>query len=89
MDNMMLIDMMFDSKPVEKFEELLKSGDVGSEWIDLLHMCYCEERYVSVGGDEGCVCNPSIDHKRLAYLKKLIVLLESYGIRENRSTISK
>ena len=84
MDNMTLIDMMFDSKPIEKFEELLKSGTQGYEWGELLHMCYCEESYESVGGDEGYMLNPSINHERLAYLNQLIALLESHGITENR-----
>ena len=83
MDDMTLIDMMFDSEPVEKFEELLKLGNIGVEWGELLHMCYCEESYVRVGGDEGYLPNPPIDRERLAYLEKLIALLESYGITEN------
>lgn len=83
MDSMTLIDMMFDSKPIEEFENLLRSGEVSAEWEELLHMCYCEESYVSVGGDEGYLPNPPIDHKRLAYLKTLITFLESHGISEN------
>ena len=84
MDHLTLIDMMFESKPIEEFEELLKSDDQGHEWGELLHMCYCEESYESVGGDEGYMPNPPINHERLAYLNKLIALLESHGITENR-----
>ena len=84
MDNTTLIYMMFDSKPIEEFEELLKSGTQVYDWGDLLRMCYCEESYESVGGDEGYMPNPPINHERLAYLNKLIALLESYGIKENK-----
>ena len=41
MDEYMLIDMMFDNEPIEKFEELLKSYVIGPEWGELLHLCYC------------------------------------------------
>ncbi|MBQ6929789.1 MAG: hypothetical protein IJN27_05775 [Oscillospiraceae bacterium] len=82
MDEYMLVDMMFDNEPIEKFEELLKSGVVGPEWGELLHLCYCEESYEDIGGDEGYLENPPIDNERLDYLKKLIALLESYGIKE-------
>ena len=84
MDTMTLIHMMFDSKPIEEFEELWKLGTQGCDWGDLLHMCYCEESYESVGGDEGYKPNPPINHERLEYLSKLIALLESYGIEETK-----
>ena len=84
MDNVTLIDMMFESKPIEEFEELLKLGTQGYEWGELLRMCYCEESYESVGGDEGYMLNPPINHERLTYLNQLIALLESHGITENR-----
>lgn len=44
-------------------------------------MCYCEESYESVGGDEGYLDNPPINHERLAYLEKLIKFLEDNGIK--------
>ena len=84
MDSTFLIDMMFDGKPIEEFEKILRSGEVGAEWGDLLHMCYCEESYESVGGDEGHLPNPLIDHNRLAYLKALITLLKNYGVLESK-----
>ena len=63
-------------------EEILKAGDIGPEWGELLHMCYFEESYERVGGDEGYLPNPPINHERIAYLEKLISLLERHGIRE-------
>ena len=77
-----LIDMMFDSRPIEEFESLLKSGKRGLAWGRLLHMCYCEESYESVGGDKGYLPNPPINHERLSYLKELIAFLEGNGIKE-------
>ena len=77
-----LIDMMFDSRPIEEFESLLKSGKKELAWGRLLHMCYCEESYESVGGDEGYLPNPPINHERLSYLKELIAFLEGNGIKE-------
>ena len=74
--------MMFDSRPIEKFEELLKSGNPGHEWEELLHMCYCEESCERVGGDEGYMQNSPINHERIAYLNNLIALPESCGIKE-------
>lgn len=44
-------------------------------------MCYCEESYESVCGDEGYLDNPPINHERLAYLEKLIKFLEDNGIK--------
>ncbi len=70
MDYKILIDMMFDNEPIDKFEEFLKLGAIGSEWGELLHICYWEESYVSVGGDEGYLDNPPINYERLEYLKK-------------------
>lgn len=77
-----LIDMLFDSRPIEEFESLLKSEKKGLSWGRLLHMCYCEESYESVGGDEGCLPNPPINHERLSYLKELIAFLEGNGIKD-------
>ena len=46
-------------------------------------MCYCEESYASVGGDEGYLENSPVDFKYLAYLEKLIAFLEENGIKES------
>ena len=77
-----LIGMMFENEPIETFEKLLNEYNAQLEWGYLLHMCYCEESYESVGGDLGYMDNPPIDHERLAYLEKLINFLESKGITE-------
>ena len=76
-----LMDRMFDSQPIEEFQQLWESKE-NLDWGELLHMCYCEERYESVGGDEGYLENPPINHERLAYLKQLIAFLEDKGIAE-------
>lgn len=62
-----LIDLMFESKPIEIFEKLFAENREDFDWSELLHMCYCEESYESVGGDEIYFENPSINYKRLAY----------------------
>ena len=76
-----LIDMMFASRPIEEFEELWKNKE-NFDWGKLLHMCYWEERYESVGGDEGYMDNPPINYERLEYLRKLITFLKEKGIKE-------
>jgi len=76
--------MMFRNEPIETFEKLLEEGNDNLEWGSLLHMCYWEESYESVGGDEGYKKNPPINHKRLKYLEELICFLESNGIEEKR-----
>ena len=82
-DTYTLIDMLFDRCPLQDFEKLLKSGDKMLDWGELLHMCYCEESYASVGGDEGYLENSPVDFKYLAYLEKLIAFLEENGIKES------
>ena len=77
-----LIDMMFEGKPIEAFERIMKSEGTQLEWGALLHMCYCEESYERVGGDEGYKENPPINKKRIAYLSDLIAFLESNGIKK-------
>ena len=77
-----LIDLMFESKPIEIFEKLFAENREYFDWSELLHMCYCEESYESVGGDEGYLENPPINYERLTYLKKLIKFLEDNGIKE-------
>lgn len=81
-DEFELIDLMFESKPIEIFEKLFAENREDFDWSGLLHMCYCEESYVSVGGDEGYLENPPINYERLTYLKKLIKFLEDNGIKE-------
>ena len=81
MDEYKLIDMMFDSRPIEEFQQLLESKE-NLDWGELLHMCYCEESYESVGGDEGYLENPPINHERLSYLEQLIAFLKEKGIEE-------
>ena len=76
-----LINMMFDGRPVEEFQQLWESKE-NLDWGELLHMCYCEESYESVGGDEGYLDNPPINHERLSYLKKLISFLKINGVEE-------
>ncbi|MBQ4110306.1 MAG: hypothetical protein IJC74_05430 [Clostridia bacterium] len=77
-----LVWMMFENEPIETFEKLLNEDSAEFEWGYLLHMCYCEESYESVGGDDGYMKNPPINYERLAYLEKLINFLESKGIVE-------
>lgn len=77
-----LIMMLFKNEPIETFEKLLNEDNAKLEWGYLLHMCYCEESYESVGGDFGYMENPPINHERLNYLEKLINILESKGIAE-------
>ena len=76
-----LIDMMFDSEDIEIFKTLWEYDNDLSKWSELLHSCYWEESYESVGGDEGYLENPPINHKRLEYLKSLIAFLEGVGIQ--------
>jgi hypothetical protein len=78
-----LIDMMVDGCPIEEFQQLWESKEK-LDWGELLHMCYCEESYESVSGDEGYLENPPINHERLAYLEQLIAFLEDKGIEERK-----
>jgi len=81
MNTVDLIGMMFENKPIEEFEKILNSGNTAIDWGELLDMCYCEESYESVGGDEGYRENPPINQERLTYLSNLIAFLESNGIK--------
>ena len=45
-------------------------------------MCYCEQSYENVGGDDGDSVNPHINFERLKYLDELIDFLEKLGIKE-------
>ena len=81
-DEFELIDLMFESKPIEKFQKLFTENREDFDWSKLLHMCYCEESYESVGGVEGYLDNPPINYERLVYLKRLITFLEDNGVKE-------
>ncbi|MBQ6907369.1 MAG: hypothetical protein IJQ28_03230 [Clostridia bacterium] len=76
-----LIFMMFHSKPISDFERIFKDGENTQVWEELLHMCYWEFSYESVGGDKGYLENPPINSKRLEYLENLIKFLEMKGIK--------
>ena len=80
-DEFELIDLMFESKPIEVFQKLFTENQENFDWSELLYMCYCEESYESVGGDEGYLDNPPIHHERLKYLETLIKFLEDNGIK--------
>ena len=75
-----LIDMLFDRRPIEDFEKLWNSKE-DLDWSGLLNMCYCEESYESVGADEGYLDKFPINHERLEFLRKLINFLEDKGIK--------
>lgn len=77
-----LVDMMFESENINSFKSLWDKDKDAEKWGHLLHMCYCEESYVSVGGDEGYLENPPICVERLKYLQELIDFLEKLGIKE-------
>ncbi len=82
-DDFLLIDMMFNSAPLETFQKLFHDKRDNSDWEHLLHMCYCEESYERVGGDFGDEEDPPINYERLAYLERLIKFLEDNGIENN------
>ncbi len=77
-----LIDMMFENSNIEDFKNLWNRDRDTKKWGRLLSMCYCEESYESVGGDDGDLDNPSINFERLKYLEHLIDFLENLGIKE-------
>ena len=78
----MLINMMFRNSSIDSFNALWEQNKDAELWGQLLHMCYIEESYVSVGGDDGWMENPPICTERLKYLQELISFLEQLGIRE-------
>ena len=80
-DDFRLIDMMFSSEPIELFQKLFAENREDFDWEQLLDMCYCEESYESVGGDDGYLDNPPINNERLEYLEKLIKFLVDSGIK--------
>ena len=77
-----LVHMMFRSEPIKDFEALYNQYENELRWGALLRMCYWEHSFASCGGDSGDLDDPPIDHKRLAYLEKLIDFLEGKGIQE-------
>lgn len=77
-----LIDMMFENSSIESFKRLWNKNKDADKWGYLLHMCYCEESYESIGGDDGYLENPPINVERLKYFEQLIEFLEGLGIKE-------
>ena len=84
-DEYTLIDMMFENAPIEAFLELWEAKISELDWSRLLNMCYCEESYVSAGGDDGYLPNPPICYERLSYLEGLIAFLEGKGVNSIQS----
>ncbi len=84
-DDFTLIDLMSNYEPLETFQKLFLEYRDLLDWGYLLHMCYCEESYESVGGDFGDEENPTINYARLVYLKELIKFLEDNGIKASES----
>ena len=76
-----LIDMMFESTDIDTFKLLWGKDKDAKKWSKLLHSCYWEQSYESVGGDEGYLDDPPINEKRLKYLEELIDFLEKAGVR--------
>jgi len=76
-----LIDMMFESTDIDTFKLLWGKDKDAKKWSKLLHSCYREQSYESVGGDEGYLDDPPINEKRLKYLEELITFLEESGVK--------
>lgn len=76
-----LIDMMFESTDIDTFKLLWNNDNDAKKWSKLLHMCYWEQSYESVGGDEGYLEDPPINENRLKYLEELIDFLEQSGVQ--------
>jgi len=76
-----LIDIMFESTDIDTFKLLWDNDNDAKKWSELLHMCYWEQSYESVGGDEGYLEDPPINEKRLKYLEELIDFLEQSGVQ--------
>jgi len=76
-----LIDMMFESTDIDTFKLLWGKDKDVKKWSELLHSCYWEQSYESVGGDEGYLDDPPINEKRLKYLEELIDFLEESGVK--------
>ena len=81
-----LIHMMYASEDIGTFKALMEKEQDPEKWSQLLHVCYWEESYESVGGDTGWLENPPINTRRLAYLKELIAFLEGAGIHAINDT---
>ena len=67
-------------KIIDNFLKHIKDKDA-KKWSELLHSCYWEQSYESVGGDEGYLDDPPINEKRLKYLEELITFLEESGVK--------
>lgn len=76
-----LVDMMFESESIDTFKSLWDKDKDAKKWSELLHSCYWEQSYESVGGDEGYLDDPPINKKRLKYLEELIDFLEKAGVQ--------
>lgn len=76
-----LIDMMFDGADIGTFKLFWEMDKDVKKWGTLLNMCYWEQSYESVGGDEGYLDDPPINTKRLEYLEELIKFLEELGVK--------
>ena len=76
-----LIYMMFESTDIDTFKLLWAKDKDAKKWSELLHSCYLEQSYESVGGDEGYLDDPPINEKRLKYLEELITFLEESGVK--------
>ncbi len=76
-----LIDMMFESTEIGAFRLLWDKDKDAKKWSKLLHSCYWEQSYESVGGDKGYLEDPPINEKRLKYLEELIRFLEELGVK--------
>ena len=80
-----LVMLMYENEPLETFEKLLNEDIPEEEWNELFRKCCIEESYESVGGDYGDEDDPPINHKRLAYLSKLIAFLKEKGFGGEKS----
>ena len=76
-----LIDMMFEGTDIDTFKLLWGKDKDAKKWSELLHLCYWEQSYESVGGDNGYLDDPPINEKKLKYLEELIDFLEKAGVR--------
>ena len=76
-----LIDMMFEGTDIDTFKLLWGKDKDAKKWSELLHLCYWEQSYESVGGDDGYLDEPPISEKRLKYLEELITFLEESGVK--------
>ena len=81
-DGRYLVHMMLSDEPIDKFKKLWDVEKDIEAWEQLLHMTHCEVAYTRVGGDEGYLDDPPINHEYINYLETLIEFLESKGLKE-------